>query len=293
LIMKIVQGDQVAPEPAVRHRGGGLQARILLEGTPGTLVNFQLSLGATSADFISPRHRHNFEQYRVVLDGRFDFGQDGVMTEGMVGYFPEGVYYGPQSSANNTLAAVLQFGGMSGGGYLSAQEVNAGMEELKQVGEFQKGVFRRREGVPGRKNQDAFEAIWEFVNGRPIIYPLSSYAGPAMMNPANLPWMPVDGAAGVSEKRLGSFAENRTGVRMLNLGGGASFEASGRGIYLVLSGAGTVAGEKLRRLTAFYVDAGETAALTAGELTFVLHYGLPAAGPALLGSVVDRAAQVE
>ena len=146
--MRIVQGDQVAPEPAVRHRGGTLQARVLLEGTPCTLGNFQLSLGATGEDFLSPRHRHNFEQYRTVLEGRFDFGQDGFMTEGMVGYFPEGVYYGPQSSSDNTIAAVLQFGGVSGSGYLSAREVNAGMEELKQFGGWVRTVARKDTPVP-------------------------------------------------------------------------------------------------------------------------------------------------
>lgn len=273
--MKIVQGDQVAPAPAVRHRGGNLQARILLEGTPGTLGNFQLSLGATGEDFISPRHRHNFEQYRTVLEGKFDFGQDGLMTEGMVGYFPEGVYYGPQSSANNTVAAVLQFGGMSGSGYLSAREVSAGMEELKQFGEFQKGVFRRREDVPGRRNQDAFEAIWEFVNGRAIGYPSSSHTAPVMMNPADVTWTPLEGAPRIAEKRLGAFDESRTGVRMLKLDGGTYFEVSGRGIFLVLSGSGTVGGERLRRLTAFYVDVGETAALAASEPAVILHYELP------------------
>jgi hypothetical protein len=272
--MKIAQGDQVAPQPAVRHRGGDLQARVLLEGTPGTAGNFQLSLSATGEDFVSPRHRHNFEQYRFTVEGAFDFGADGEMTEGMVGYFPEGVYYGPQSSANDTLAAVLQFGGVSGNGYLSAQQVDDGMEALQEVGEFENGVFRRREGS-GRKNQDAFEAIWEQVNGRRVAYPASSYTAPALLNPSQLAWVAMNGAAELAEKRLGLFGANRTGVRMLKLEHGARFEAAGRGVYLVLSGAGTVADEPLRALTAFYVEAGESASVRAREPVWVLHFELP------------------
>jgi mannose-6-phosphate isomerase-like protein (cupin superfamily) len=273
--MKIVQGDQVAAEPAVRHRGGELRARVLLEGTPGRADNFQLSLGLTGEDFVSPRHRHNFEQYRAVLEGKFDFGRDGVMTQGMVGYFPAGVHYGPQSSADGTLAAVLQFGGVGGGGYLSRRQVEAGMEALEAFGEFRDGIFRRREGVGGRKNQDAFEAIWEHVNGRPLDYPASEYAGPVMMNPVELDWVPLGESANVAQKRLGAFAPNRTGARLLEVDAGAQLPASGRGVYLVLLGTGTVAGEPLRRLTAFYVDAGDAATVHADDQLLILHYELP------------------
>ena len=165
--MRIVQGDQVQPQPAVRYRPGSLTACILLEGTPGTPGNFQLSLGITGADFLSPRHRHNFEQYRCVLQGGFDFARDGKMQPGMVGYFPEGVYYGPQSSAEDTVAAVLQFGGVSRNGYLGAAEVNAGMAALQQHGVFEKGIYRRTGPDTGHRSQDGFEAIWEHVNRRP------------------------------------------------------------------------------------------------------------------------------
>lgn len=273
--MKIVQGDQVAAEPAVRHRGGELRARVLLEGTPGRADNFQLSLGLTGEDFVSPRHRHNFEQYRAVLEGEFDFGRDGVMVEGMVGYFPAGVHYGPQSSADGTLAAVLQFGGVGGGGYLSREQVEAGMEALEALGEFHDGIFRRREGVRGPRNQDAFEAIWEHVSGRRLVYPASEYAGPVMMNPATLEWVPLAGSTNVAQKRLGAFAPNCTAARLLELQAGALLQARGRGVYLALSGTGTVMGEPLRRLTAFYVDADDSAAVHADDRVLILHYELP------------------
>jgi len=273
--MQIVQGDQVAPEPAVRHRGGALNARILLEGRVGSPGNFQLSLGLTGSDFISPRHRHNFEQYRIVLEGSFDFGRDGTMTPGMVAYFPEGVYYGPQKSADHTVAAVLQFGGVSGNGYLSAAQVSDGMTALMVDGDFEKGIYRRREDVPGRRNQDAFEAIWEYVKGRKMTYPESNFAGPAMIDPALVDWAAVGGANLVHEKALASFSSAQTGVRLLRLAPDGALSVQGRGVFLVLSGSGTVAGQPARRLTAFELEAAEDVALTADEEMTVVHYALP------------------
>jgi hypothetical protein len=46
------------------YRGGTFHYRNLMEGTPGTIDNFQLSMGRNDKDFVSPRHRHNFEQFR-------------------------------------------------------------------------------------------------------------------------------------------------------------------------------------------------------------------------------------
>lgn len=273
--MRLVHAEDIDPEPAVRHRGPGLRARILLEGTPGAADNFQLSLGETGEDFLSPRHRHNFEQYRVVLEGEYDFGRDGVMTEGMVGYFPAGVHYGPQASGKKTVAAVLQFGGVHGAGYLSGQEVAAGMKALERLGEFRGGIFRRRHDVPGRRNQDAFEAIWEVVNRRPLAYPSSSYASPVLMDAASVPWTPLDEEGGVAAKVLGDFAPSRTSVRMLELREGARLELCGRAVLLFLSGAGAIGARPFRSLGAGYLEAGEIAGLVVDAPSRLLEFKLP------------------
>lgn len=70
--MKIVQGD-------------------LLNGTPGTIGNFQFDIGQIEGDFASPRHRHNFDQFRFQLEGTMNFDRNGWMGPGTCGYFPEGV----------------------------------------------------------------------------------------------------------------------------------------------------------------------------------------------------------
>ena len=102
--MKVVQGDEIPLVRGLEYRGGMFHSRRLLEGTPGTVDNFQLSIGVSQGDFYSPRHRHNFEQIRVQLDGEAGFDRDGNMTPGTVGYFPEGVFYGPQSAGRTEKA---------------------------------------------------------------------------------------------------------------------------------------------------------------------------------------------
>ena len=231
----------------------------------------------SQGDFYSPRHHHNFEQIRVGLEGTLDFDRDGKMSPGVVGYFPEGVYYGPQSQDANAVAsaAVLQFGGASGSGYLSQAEVQAGMRELRDEGEFKDGVFRRRADVEGKRNLDGYQAIWEHVNERPMVYPKPRYPQPIFMDPANYEWVPVEGAPGVAEKLVGVFTERRSEAGLIKLDAGASYVARGKGVHVVTRGAGAVGSERLRPLTTLYLGPGETATVTAREETELLHFGLP------------------
>jgi hypothetical protein len=287
--MKIVQTDEIPLKRGLEHRGGMFHGRIVVEGEPGALDNFQVSYGQMGGDFNSPRHRHNFEQIRYQLEGVLDYGRDGKLVAGMVGYFPEAVYYGPQSQDPNIACKtiVLQFGGASGSGYLSQAEVQAGMQELRQEGEFKDGVFRRhplpnppplegegREGA-GKRNMDGYQAIWEHVNERPMVYPKPRYPQPIFMDPTNYEWVPVAGQRGVAEKLLGVFTERRSEASFFRLDAGASFTARGKGVYMVTHGSGSVGGEQLRALTTVYLDAGETATITAREETELLHFGLP------------------
>lgn len=275
--MKIVQGDELQWERGLEHRGGTFHFRRLLEGNSPALDNFQLSLGRPGGDFYSPRHHHNFEQVRFQLDGELDFARDGKMKAGMVGYFPEGAFYGPQSQDPDTqpMTIVLQCGGASGSGYLSRAEIKAGMEELKAEGEFKDGVFRRFKDVPGKRNMDGYQAIWERVNKRPMVYPKPRYSRPFMMDPANYVWVPVEGAPGVSEKLLGVFTERRTEAGFLRLAAGASHEVAGRTILVVLNGSGSVADAPFRHLTTIFLERGERVRFTAREASEMLRLGLP------------------
>jgi hypothetical protein len=95
------------------------------------------------------------------------------------------------------------------------------------------------------------------------------------MDPENYQWLPVDGAPGVTEKLLGVFTECRTEAGIVKLDQDAGYQARGRGIYHVLSGAGDVEGETYANLTTLFVDHGESAVFTASETTTIFHMGLP------------------
>jgi hypothetical protein len=273
--MKITQGDEVEWVRGLEYRGGMFHYRNLMEGTPGTIDNFQLSMGRNDKDFVSPRHRHNFEQFRFQLEGDLNFARDGVMTPGTVGYFPEGTSYGPQTSESTATTFVLQFGGSSGQGYLSRKEVKQGMDALREGGTFDGGVFRRNEGEPGKRNMDGFQAIWEEVNGRPLQFPKPRYDKPVMMDQAGYEWVASAEHRGVYEKLLGVFTERRSEAGLVKLDAGATLTAAGRGIYLCYRGGGQVDGKPLRALTTVFLERGERATFEANQETELLHFGLP------------------
>jgi hypothetical protein len=223
-------------------RAGLFRSQSLLNGDEGTPENFYLQLSQTYSDFASPRHRHNFDQIRVQLKGDADFARDGVMRPGTIAYFPEGVFYGPQSIAGESATLVLQFGGASGSGYISEERFQAGVTELKQHGSFENGIYRSSKEDGGRKNQDAYEAVWEQIHGRRLEYPKSDYAQPLFLDPADFPWSDEPAATGVRRKLLGRFSSRGMRMSVLGLAAGATAPVAPHSIVFVLQGAGRAAG---------------------------------------------------
>ncbi len=272
--MKIVQGDELEWKRGLQHRGGTFHYRNLLEGAPGDIDNFQLSLGRSDKDFLSPRHRHNFEQFRFQLEGQLKFGRDGQMKPGMIGYFPEGAHYGPQTQDDDALTIVLQFGGASGNGYLSRNEVLQGMKDLEAFGRFEDGVFRRNADAEGKRNLDGYQAIWEHVHGRRMDYPEPRYPAPIMMDEASFSWVATT-QPGVWEKSVGAFTERRAQAGRLRIEAAATATLPERSIHVCLSGVGMVGSQPVRPLTVIHLPAGETATLTASEECVFLRMVLP------------------
>lgn len=236
--MQIVHADKVpVTERVDRHRDGKFIERRLLEGPDGSSDNFQFTLVNTGGDFFSPRHRHNFDQFRFQIDGDGGFDRDGTMSPGTVGYFPAGTRYGPQSNKGDLTVLVLQFAGANGDGYMSEAETAAATRDLKQFGEFKGGVYYPNEGT-GRKQQDGYEASWEHHNKRKLTYPAERFHHPVFMNANAFAWQPLEGQA-AAEKVLGNFDEYGTGIRFVKLAPGGAYKAKGRRLYYALSGAGT------------------------------------------------------
>jgi hypothetical protein len=255
-------------------RAGLFRSQSLLDGPEGTPENFYLQLSYTYADFFSPRHRHNFDQVRVQLKSDADFARDGVMKPGTIAYFPEGVFYGPQSISGESATLVLQFGGASGSGYISETRFQQGVEELKAFGTFEKGVFHRIKEDGGRKNQDAYEAVWEHIHGRKMEYPKSEHEQPVFMDPADFQWQDEPGRAGVRRKLLGVFSARQLRISVLGLAPGASAPLAPDAIAFVLSGAGAADGRPWRQHATLRTgDAAGT--LVATEASEVLELHIP------------------
>jgi hypothetical protein len=278
--MRMVHGDQVEEKIRIQHhRQGMIKHRTLAAGEPGTPGNFILEMVRTTADFFSPRHKHNFDQFRYQLEGELDFDRNGKMTPGVIGYFPEGTPYGPQSSSVSSLTLMLQFGGASGNGCMTQEQLVAGTAELKQHGTFEKGVFRRNEGEAGKRNVDGYQAVWEHVHRRPMTYPAQRYHDPILMTPQHFDWVPVEGTPGACEKLMGVFTERGCEARFLRLAPPAKLPASGRRLYFVLTGEGRVDGQEhkqaYRHHTTLFCERGDEAVFEAETPTEILVLGLP------------------
>ena len=243
-------------------REGVIRAVRILEGEPGP-DNFALKLVNIEGDFFAPRHRHNFDQVRLQLEGTFDYDKDGCFTPGAIGYFPEGTRYGPQTSSGVTWNLLLQYGGASGSGYTAESEEERAAGALKEKGKFEKGVYTHYKADGTKVNQDAYEAVWEHIHGRPLVYPKERYERPVFMNSGNFDWVPVKDQPGVASKLMGVFSERETKLAFYKVDAGAMLALEEDSFYFVLSGTGAAAGEAVAKHTTVHVKRGESGVLAA------------------------------
>ncbi len=264
-------------------RGGTIEFKTLLEGEEGRPDNYQLLLANTDVSFESPRHRHNFDQLRYSLNGSTNYGPKQNLEEGDLAYFPEGTYYGPQNQkevGKTSLAMVIQFGGPSGNGYMSLRQLFEGFDRLQTEGRFEDGVFRRNTPEPGgRVNRDAYEAVWEFHNGRSVVYPKPRFMDPVHLREKNFEWQPLAGQAGVATKHLGTFTEKGVGVHFVRIDAGAIYAlpaAEHTQLVFIKCGTGKFGGgEEWSAHTAVHLAAGEAADMRASTPTETMVVLLP------------------
>jgi hypothetical protein len=235
---------------------------LMMGGEPQSLENFRYILGRQEADFHMPRHRHTFEQIRLPVVGDMNLGEQGILHEGEIGYFPEGQTYGPQDdplSDPKQLQLVLQFGGASGLGM---------------------GGGRGR----GPANR---EAQAERRERREMRFPRPRYQSVLIMNPDRFNWLPLPGVEGVERKYFGSFTERAFWIEYIKVRAGADWPSTtdlGRRLMVSLSGEGVAEDTKIGRLAALQVEAGETLHVSATEDLVLYIVGLP---PVLLPEVAS------
>ena len=261
------------------HPLGTVAFQHLLKGDPGAVDNFMYILGRQDGDFAMPRHRHNFDQIRLPICGDMNIGENFTLKQGQIGYFPEGVAYGPQndplghSPPGERLQLVLQFGGASGYGFMSIEQRRKAWDELLAFGKFVGPHFHWADG----RVEWGLNTIWEHVFKTKLKYPRARYDRPLIADPRYFNWLPVSGSPGVERKFMGSFSERGVWIEMIRLQPGARWKSSdpaARRLFTVLSGEGT-AGEPLERLTAIQVDPGEPFDLAAASETTLFLIGLP------------------
>jgi hypothetical protein len=263
------------------HPTGAIAFQHLLKGDPQSPDNFMYILGRQDSDFAMPPHRHNFDQIRLPLRGAMNHGRGIVVGEGEVGYFPEGLAYGPQedpldgAQPGERLQLVLQFGGASHYGFMSIEQRREAWAELGKTGSFDGPFYVRPDG----KREWGLNTVWQHVFGVKLKYPRPRYKSPIIANPKCFNWLRLAGAPGVEHKYMGAFSERGVWIEMIRLRPNAawsSLDPRARRLFVVLSGNGQAAGQPVGYLTALQVEPGETFDLRAAndELTLFL-IGLP------------------
>jgi hypothetical protein len=249
--MKVVPFDENAFH--MDHPRGTVSFNyLLMGGEPESLENFRYILGRQEGDFSMPRHRHAFEQIRLPLIGDMNLGEQGILRQGEIGYFPEGGTYGPQDDPlgdPKQLQLVLQFGGASGLGMGA-------------------GRGRGPESKPPSEQREA----------RAQRLPRARYDGVIKLDPNRFNFFPVDDAPGVSRKFFGAFTERAFWIERVKIAAGAhwvSTDDTARRLTVVLTGTGTVAGVDVGPLAAIQAQAGETLTAAATEELELHVVGLP------------------
>lgn len=274
--MEVVHGgDMKYGDVGLSHRAGAPLFKYLFQGQEGTAENYLFAL-AEQSDFFSPRHKHNFEQFRFPLRGDFSIATEPevVLHEGELGYFPEGVHYGPQIDGEEKKETlIMQFGGPSKQGYLSYAKLAEVQGELKKEGRFEKGKFFSNKDGEGSEGKDGYEALWERVNGRPLVYPAGRYHSPIIMKPDSFAWKQV--MRGVYRKVLGVFSERETLAEMIKVQDGAQWAVEAKPdaiqLFLVIRGTGDVNGTGLKTQSAIRLLPGTKASISSASSIELLH----------------------
>lgn len=264
-----------------RVREGGTNTKVMLTGREGDPRSYKLVLAETVNEYRGPRHRHDLDQVHFVLEGEYVYGQDNhrVLRAGSIGYFPEGVHYGPEIRRVGLLEMHCLFIGASKSTYISNAQRKAAIDALKRTGEFVNGVFTYFDAEGQRHNQDAAEAVWEQAMGRRIEYPPPRYNDIITMNPANFTWVDEPGRAGVAVKRLGTFTERNTSIGLIRLQPGAAYDAGthvAAELLFLAKGAVRCHDRVYQRHTAFGFEAEDgPSTLTAVEPSEIFYLQLP------------------
>lgn len=209
------------PSGLGREGSSASKAFPLDSGVPG--VRLELSWRRYDKGYGTPRHKHIFDQYRYNFTGRRMI-KDGFLEAGEVGFYPEGVYYGPQLQEEECTGLGLQFQGLTGIPYLTHKELGDARKALSaEGGSFKGGIYTKVLPDGRRINKDSHAACTEYVSGKKIEFPAGRFGKPIVMKPQAHPWIGDRRLEGVEHKHVGSFGGS--GIRFMRLAPGARIPA--------------------------------------------------------------------
>ncbi len=257
---------------------GDAGIKTLIEGRAEDADNFAVYLQRMDEKFFTPRHRHNFDQYRVVLENRLNIGPNFDLDPGEMAYFPEGAHYGPQhGSSPSAVLLTLHVAGASRSGYINLEELTAGLGALKERGSIQNGVYTEFDASGKKRNKDSYEAVWEHLRGRELKYPRPRYPAPIKIQPDDFSW--ISWSAGVRTKHLGSFTECHGGWYLFELdkdARGTFGMQNHRCVIVVKDGSLVHAGMRYEKFSSFLVERGENCELQAqADGAMLIQFVLP------------------
>ena len=267
-------------ESLVAQRGGGDVAhKRIFEGEESSPDNYMLVMSKEPKSFFSPRHRHPWDQIRFCLEGSIPIAKGLYVEGGEIAYFPESAHYGPQEGGDDRIVVLLQFGGASGQGFIGPDRVKQARLELAKEGRFEGGVYTR-DTTQGRRNRDAYEAIWLHVTGGNLSYAPPVYKTPIIMRPEALSWLSTL-EAGVSVRHIGVFPHRGLSLNAWRIEPGGRHRVPAvpaLRLLFVTDGTGAIGPEALRRWSAVRLRHGEEAELLATGRLEILELAVQSVG---------------
>ena len=254
--MHITNTHEMQWEPTPNSRKGTVFKKVVREGeiSPGVGYYARSSKFAGGDQrFEAPRHRHDFDQIRIGLRGKADFGRGIRLFPGDICYFPAGAPYGPELFDD-----VEFFQVQWGERWVTKEAHDEAIRQLAERGEFKNGMYLRS-GTAGKVHQvDSLTAIYEHVNGIPLVIPKPRYAQPILIRPDAFTW--TSAGAGLSVKRLGNFTEDELRLSLLRWDGQASYQLETDRTSLIFTTSDGVDG--LPSSSVLWSDLGEGDTLT-------------------------------
>ncbi len=244
-----------------KHLRAGLDLKQFTTSWRGSELGFNIYLAKLSPEFKNPRHRHPFDQVRINLSGTASYGPNQLQRQGEVGWFPEGVLYGPTLAETDELIQLtVQFPGPARILYPSPEEQAEATAELN-----------RRPHPPTTGPSDPYDTMLGEILGRKLVYPKGRTDGHVIFRDT----MPSGRFnQGARIKHLGYMTEVGPNLKMVQLASGTATNAQPRPWFefrTVVAGSVSVDDKTYPALSGFYFDADcKRPTLTAGAAGAVM-----------------------